>query len=122
MEVDFMYYENFETLCKINNAKPSDVSKATGIHTATFTSWKQGKYTPKQDKLQLIAEYFNVSVDYLMTGKEPEYNTEIANRDIALTNMSERLKAYALKMAELSEENQEFIMKMIDKLEESMVK
>ena len=67
-----MYYENFENLCKINNVKPNQVSKATGIHTATLTSWKQGKYTPKPEKLQLIADFFNVSVDYLMTGEKPE--------------------------------------------------
>lgn len=67
-----MYYENFENLCKINNVKPNQVSKATGIHTATLTSWKQGKYTPKPEKLQLIADFFNVSVDYLITGEEKE--------------------------------------------------
>lgn len=65
-----MYYENFEMLCKRDDTKPSVVSKETGISTATLTSWKQGKYTPKQDKLQLIADFFNVSVDYLMTGEE----------------------------------------------------
>ena len=67
-----MYYENFENLCKINNLKPSQVSKATGIHTATLTSWKQGKYTPKPEKLQLIADFFNVSIDYIVTGSKKE--------------------------------------------------
>lgn len=67
-----MYYENFERLCNLNNVIPGTVSKATGISTATLTSWKQGKYTPKQDKLQLIADYFNVSLEYLMTGEEKE--------------------------------------------------
>lgn len=68
-----MYYDNFKELCSEYNVNPSQISKATGISTATFTSWKQGKYTPKQDKLQLIADYFNVSVDYLMTGKEKTF-------------------------------------------------
>ena len=113
-----MYYENFEELCNKNNVKPNAVSKATGIHTATLTSWKQGKYTPKQDKLQLIADYFNVSVDYLMTGEETNYNIQIAKTDVLLSNMDERMKAYALKMAELSDENQELIMQMIDKLQD----
>ncbi len=72
-----MYYENFEKLCNIKNVKPGTVSKATGISTATLTSWKQGKYTPKQDKLQLIADFFGVTVDYLMTGKEPEKQSTI---------------------------------------------
>lgn len=67
-----MYYEIFEKLCTLNEVRPGTVSKATGISTATLTSWKQGKYTPKQDKLQKIADYFGVSLDYLMTGEEPE--------------------------------------------------
>lgn len=66
-----MYYEYFENLCKSRNIKPADVSRATGIATSTLTNWKKGKYTPKQDKLQLIANYLGTSVDYLMTGQEP---------------------------------------------------
>lgn len=37
------------------------------VHRST-----NGKITPKQDKLKLIADYFGVNVDYLMTGKEAE--------------------------------------------------
>lgn len=66
-----MYYEHFEKLCKERNTNASQVSKATGIATATLTNWKHGNYTPKQDKLQKIADYFNVPVDYLMTGEHP---------------------------------------------------
>lgn len=111
-----MYYENFELLCKYKDIKPSQVSNVTGISTATLTSWKQGKYTPKQDKLQLIADFFGVSVDYLMTGKTNEFSIEMAKKDVELSLMSDRLKEYALKMATLSKENQELIMNMIDKL------
>lgn len=76
-----MYYENFEQLCKQYKTNPSQVSKATGISTATLTSWKKGAYTPKQDKLQKIADHFNVTVDYLMTGKEAASNTGNADED-----------------------------------------
>lgn len=113
-----MYYENFEKLCNDNKTNPSRVSKATGISTATLTSWKKGVYTPKQDKLQLIADYFNVTVDYLMTGKELEFSVEMAQKDLALSNMSERLKEYALKLSEMSEDKQELVLQLIDKLEE----
>ena len=112
-----MYYENFEMLCKRDGIKPSDVSKATGISTATLTSWKQGKYTPKQDKLQLISDYFNVSVDFLMTGKEPD-NKERAKIDAALARQNNRIKEYMLKFANLSEEKRNQIMSLIDMLEE----
>lgn len=65
-----MYYENFQKLCEERGVKPGTVSRATGVSTATLTSWKQGKYTPKQDKLQKLADYFNVPLEEI-TKKEP---------------------------------------------------
>ena len=59
-------YERFEILLHEKGIKVSDVCKATGILSATFSSWKTGKYTPKQDKMELIANYFGVSVAWLM--------------------------------------------------------
>lgn len=111
-----MYYENFEKLCKENKTNPSQVSKATGISTATLTSWKKGAYTPKQDKLQLIADHFKVSVDYIITGKESEFAIEMAQTDVALSNMNERLKAYALLLASMPTDQQEHIISLIDML------
>lgn len=115
-------YEIFLKLLQEKGVTAYKVGKETGIASSTFTDWKNGRSVPGTDKLIKIADFFGVSVEYLKTGKEPEYTIEIANTDIALTNMSEKLKTYALKMSELSKENQEFIMKMIDKLEESKVK
>ena len=65
-------YEIFEKLCDSNSVTPYRVSKETGVPTATLTAWKQGKYTPKEDKLQLIADYFGVTVEYLRTGEIKE--------------------------------------------------
>ena len=64
-------YEIFEKLLKEHNLTAYKVAKDTGLTTATLTNWKKGRYTPKQDKLQKIAEYFGVSLEYLTTGKEP---------------------------------------------------
>ena len=61
-------YEIFEQLLLKFGATAYQVAKATGISTATLTNWKKGRYTPKQDKLQKIADYFGVTVAYLMTG------------------------------------------------------
>lgn len=65
-------YSIFEMLCEKNGVTPYKIGKETGIATSTLSDWKNGKSTPKQDKLKLIADYFGVSVDYLMTGKESE--------------------------------------------------
>ena len=63
-----MYYENLVRLCEMNGVKPGTVARMTGISTATITAWKQGKYTPKQDKLQKIADYFKISLDSFLNG------------------------------------------------------
>lgn len=94
-----MYYENFDYLCKANETKPIQVSRETGISTATLTNWKKGNYTPKQDKLQKIADFFNVSVDYLMTGREPEENFSDESAYLVAqirkdTELSDALKKY----------------------------
>ena len=73
-------YEIFERLLKENGVSTYQVAKATGISTASFTGWKQGKWNFKTDKLQKIADYFNVSVDYLLTGNEDVKNNDSNER------------------------------------------
>lgn len=79
-------YEIFEKLCEKKGITAYRVSKETGVTTATLTSWKQGKYTPKREKLQKIADYFGVTVEYF-TGEEknddPHELTAKDERDIA---------------------------------------
>lgn len=58
-----MGYEAFERLCKEHGVTPYRVAKETGVTTATLSSWKTGKYTPKSEKLQKLADYFGVNVD-----------------------------------------------------------
>lgn len=77
-------YEIFERLCKEKGVTPYRVCKDTGLTTATISNWKAGRYVPKQDKMQVIADYFGVSIKYLMTGKEETDGgtTLIQSRDL----------------------------------------
>ena len=68
-------YEIFEKLCEEKGVTPYRVCKETGITTATISNWKAGRYTPKQDKLQKIAEFLGVTIEYLMTGESPNTAT-----------------------------------------------
>lgn len=111
-------YEIYQRLLDEKGLKNSDVSRGTGISNMTLSDWKRGKTKPKMDKMKLIADFLNVSVDYLMTGEELEFSVEMAQKDLALSNMSERLKEYALKLSEMSEDKQELVLQLIDKLEE----
>lgn len=63
----------YERYCRIrDNAgyKDADVAIGAKITKSTFSDWKNGRYTPKQQKLQKIADFLQVSLDYLMIGKE----------------------------------------------------
>ena len=60
-------YETFEKLLKEKGVRAAEVSRETGISTSTFTDWKKGRGTPKVDKLQKIADYFNVPISYFLS-------------------------------------------------------
>ena len=59
-------YEKFEALLKENNTNIFTVARETGITSSTLYEWRNGKYTPKVDKLQKIASYFGVPIAYFL--------------------------------------------------------
>lgn len=59
-------YKKFAELLDKTNKTAYQVSKDTGISTATLSSWKKGEYTPKLDKLKILADYFEVSIEYFI--------------------------------------------------------
>ena len=51
------------------------VSQETGISQTRISGWKTGKSNPKQDALEQLADYFGVSIDYLVGRTDkPETN------------------------------------------------
>lgn len=66
-----MFWENFVNLCNSVGKSPNGIAKDINVSSGAITSWKKGK-VPHHSTLLKIANYFNVSVDYLLTGiKEP---------------------------------------------------
>ena len=61
-----MEFSRFQQLLKSHGATVYQVSKATGIAASTFSDWKNGRSTPKADKLARIAEFFSISLDELI--------------------------------------------------------
>lgn len=76
-------YEIFEQLLQKYSLTAYKVSKETGITQSTLSDWKRGRSTPKTENMKKIADYFGVSVEYLMTGKEEakEKAPELTARD-----------------------------------------
>lgn len=59
-------YEKLQLLLDKTNKTPYQVSKDTGISTATLSNWKNGVYVPKADKLMILAKYFDVPIEYFL--------------------------------------------------------
>ena len=65
-------YENYQKLRDERGLKDSDVAREASVSKSTFSDWKVGRSKPGIKKLQKIADFFGVTVDYLMTGKEED--------------------------------------------------
>lgn len=65
-------YKNFAELLEKNNKTAYRVAKDTGISTSTFSNWKKGLYSPKINKLKVLADYFNVPIEYFLDDSAPQ--------------------------------------------------
>lgn len=62
-------YTKFEELLQKNNKTAYRVAKDIGISSVVFTDWKKGRSKPKVDKLQKIADYFGVTIEYFLNNE-----------------------------------------------------
>jgi len=57
------------------NINASTLSKEIGISSGLISQWKKGFQKPSLDVVTKIADYFNVSVDYLLSRTDnPQIN------------------------------------------------
>lgn len=59
-------YKNYAALRDARGITDYRVAMDTGISTATLSNWKYENYTPKVDKLLILAKYFGVSIEELL--------------------------------------------------------
>lgn len=84
-----MFWDRFFDLCVKAGTKPNPVGKKIGIASGTISQWKQG-VQPSTEKVQVIAEYFNVSADYLLGNTD---NPQSIRADMD-SQLSEALQIY----------------------------
>lgn len=88
-------YEVFEQLLQKKGVSSYKVAKEAGVTQTALSNWKSGRSTPTAKTLQKIADYFGVTIDYLMTGDNSSEQglTARDDRDIAkdLDSIMEKL-------------------------------
>ena len=83
-----MFYDLFCQLCKEKGVSPTKATVDIGLSRTIGTKWKNTGATPQGETLSKIAQYFGVSVDYLLGNDKPwEEKTPVLTkkdeRDIA---------------------------------------
>ncbi len=57
---------NFQFLVKESNKSLTEISHETGISYSTLGNYNQGTRTPKKENAKILADYFGVSIPYLL--------------------------------------------------------
>lgn len=74
-------YERIEQLRKNRKISQGNLEKELGFSNGSISKWRNSN--PTTERLQKIADYFGVSVDYLMTGEEKEGDKYYLNEETA---------------------------------------
>ncbi len=69
-------WEIFEGLLKRDGVSIAEVSRATGISQSVFSNWKKRNSRISTENAMKIADYFNVSVEFLMGVPTNEQGTQ----------------------------------------------
>lgn len=110
-----MFYDTFLYLCNQRNVAPSVAVVDMGFQKSVATRWKNGT-VPRDANLLKVANYFDVSVDYLLGKEKSPAETE----DQEIAEMLETLKnnpgmrVLFSKTKNATKEDIEKVIKMLD--------
>lgn len=111
-----MFIDIFMQLCSERGVSANKACIEIGLARTAVAKWKNGA-VPQGQTLEKIADYFNVSTDYLL-GKEK--STAVSDEDTEMLEMLEELKnnpgmrVLFSKTKNASKEDIEKVIKMLD--------
>lgn len=84
--------ESIKEIREYNKKSVYDIEKETGIKHQSLYKWENGQQEPSITKCLILAEYFNVTIDYLI-GREikNEYNKSKYNKCMIIANGNNNL-------------------------------
>ena len=106
-----MFPERLTELLKDNNMYQNDLAQHVGYTTQAISRWCRGETEPDLKTLKKIANFFNVSIDYLV-GNEKSANNDIVQEKNALKKALIEA-GYMKENEDLSKEELERLMKFV---------
>lgn len=98
-----MLGDKIKTLREGKNISQKELAQAIGVSDVMISMYEQDKKNPSLPTVVKIAEYFNVSTDYLLGSKHVSLDDDIP----------ENIKAVARNLMDLPEENRKLAIDMI---------
>lgn len=90
--------DNLFKLMQERGVNAKKVSEATGISSGNISDWKSGRSMPSAAKLDILADYLDCSVDYLLGRDEQEKPapTNGGELDPELADLISRIPAHRM--------------------------
>ena len=111
-----MFYDNFVRLCEQKGVKPSRALTEAGVPKSAYSYWRTEASSgndakPTNQNAVKLAQYFNVTVDYLLTGNQKEYPPQQPQSEVDAA--VERIRR---KLESMPKEQREALMNLIEKM------
>lgn len=108
-----MFFDNFVRLCEQKGVKPSRALTEAGVPKSAYSYWRRESSSgndakPTNQNAVKLAQYFNVSMDYLLTGEQKENPPQQPQSEVDAD-----IKWIEQKLVEMSKEKREALMKLI---------
>lgn len=111
-----MFFDNFVRLCEQKGVKPSRALTEAGVPKSAYSYWRTeagvgNDAKPTNQNAVKLAQYFNVTVDYLLTDSQKENPPQQPQSEVDAA--VERIKR---KLESMPKEQREALMNLIEKM------
>jgi transcriptional regulator with XRE-family HTH domain len=101
-------YDKFCDLCSQKGVSPSKAAMDAGFSKSLISKWKsKQEIVPSSEVLQKIADYFGVSVDYLLGKEKQPTEGELSDEEKAMLDLFRQAGDDARRLALLALEHGE---------------
>lgn len=111
-----MFFDNFVRLCEQKGVKPSRALTEAGVPKSAYSYWRTeagagNDAKPTNQNAVKLAQYFNVTVDYLLTGNQKENPPQQPQSEVDAA-----LERIRKKLESMPKEQREALMNLIEKM------
>lgn len=111
-----MFFDNFVRLCEQKGVKPSRALTEAGVPKSAYSYWRTEASSgndakPTSQNAVKLAQYFNVTVDYLLTGNQKENPPQQPQSEVDAA--VERIRR---KLESMPKKQREALMNLIEKM------